>query len=154
MILNTYLGGGMSSRLFQQIREKRGLAYSIYSFLDFYSDVGLFGIYAGTDYSNLNLVQNLIRDELKRASLVPIKKNTLAKLKNQLKGNLILSLESTSRRMSRLARNEIYFGEYQSLNKLIENIDQVQEEDILNIANEILQPEKFTTVILRPQQNN
>jgi predicted Zn-dependent peptidase len=63
MILNTYLGGGMSSRLFQQVREKRGVAYSVYSFLDFYSDVGLFGIYAGTDHQKLDLIQGLLKDE-------------------------------------------------------------------------------------------
>ncbi len=150
MILNTYLGGGMSSRLFQQVREKRGLAYSVYSFLDFYSDVGLFGIYAGTDHQKLDIIQSLLKDELHRVSIEPLKKSTLSKLKNQLKGNLVLMLESSSRRMSRLAKNEIYFGDYVSLDKLIKSIDQVQQEDIISIAQKVLRPDDFITVILNP----
>lgn len=150
MILNTYLGGGMSSRLFQQVREKRGLAYSVYSFLDFYSDVGLFGIYAGTDHQKLDIIQSLLKDELHRVSIEPLKKNTLSKLKNQLKGNLVLALESSSRRMSRLAKNEIYFGEYVSLDKLIKGIDKVQQEDIISIAQKVFRPDDFITVILNP----
>jgi len=150
MILNTYLGGGMSSRLFQQVREKRGLAYSVYSFIDFYSDVGLFGIYAGTDHQKLDIVQSLLKDELEKVSKEPLKKNTLATLKNQLKGNLVLSLESSSRRMSRLAKNEIYFGEYVSLDSLIKSIDRVNQEDIISIAQKIFRPDNFITVILNP----
>jgi len=150
MILNTYLGGGMSSRLFQQIREKRGLAYSVYSFLDFYSDVGLFGIYVGTDHQKLDIIQNLLKDELDRLSKVPMNKNTLSKLKNQLKGNLVLALESSSRRMSRLAKNEIYFGEYVTLDKLIGEIDEVKQEDIISIAQKIFRPDDFITVVLNP----
>ena len=150
MILNTYLGGGMSSRLFQQVREKRGLAYSVYSFLDFYSDVGLFGIYAGADHQKLDIIQSLLKDELHRVSTEPLKKNTLSTLKNQLKGNLVLSLESSSRRMSRLAKNEIYFGEYVSLDSLIQSIDRVKQDDILSIAQKVFRPENFITVILNP----
>jgi predicted Zn-dependent peptidase len=150
MVLNTYLGGGMSSRLFQQIREKRGLAYSVYSFLDFYSDVGLFGIYAGTDKKKLSQLQNVLKDELERLSAIPIKKGILDKIKNQLKGNLLLALESTSRRMSQLAKNEIYFGEYVSLDSLVEGIDRVQVVDLLELSREVLKPERFVTVILNP----
>ena len=150
MIINTYLGGGMSSRLFQQVREKRGLAYSVYSFLDFYSDTGLFGIYAGTDHQKLDIIQNLLKDELHRVSQEPMKKHTLSKLKNQLKGTSLLSLESSSRRMSRLARNEIYFGEYISLDQLINSIDKVQQDDIESIAQTVFRPDDFITVILNP----
>jgi len=152
MILNTYLGGGMSSRLFQQVREKRGLAYSVYSFLDFYSDVGLFGIYAGTDPQNLDLLQKVLKVELQRVVEDPIKKGDLNKIKNQLKGNLVLALESTSRRMSRLAKNEIYFGKYIDLDSLITGIDEVQESDVLNIARKVIRPEDFITVTLRPKK--
>jgi predicted Zn-dependent peptidase len=151
MILNTYLGGGMSSRLFQQIREKRGLAYSIYSFLDFYSDVGLFGIYAGTDSQNLDILQNILRDELKRVVENPIKKSDLSKIKNQLKGNLVLALESTSRRMSRLAKNEIYFEDYIGLDALIAGIDEVDESNVQAVAQKVIKPDDFTTVVLRPK---
>ncbi len=150
MIINTYLGGGMSSRLFQQIREKRGLAYSVYSFLDFYSDLGLFGIYVGTDRQKLSLVQDLLREELIHLTKEPIKKSTMKQIKNQLKGGLLLALESTSRRMSRLAKNEIYFGEYVTLDSLIKAIDKVDETSILSIAQKILHPDDFITVILNP----
>lgn len=150
MILNTYLGGGMSSRLFQQVREKRGLAYSVYSFIDFYSDVGLFGIYAGTDHQKLDIIQSLLRDELEKVSTEPLKKGTLITLKNQLKGNLVLSLESSSRRMSRLAKNELYFGEYVTIDSLIKSIDKVNEEDIISIAQKVFRPDNFITVILNP----
>jgi len=150
MVLNTYLGGGMSSRLFQQIREKRGLAYSVYSFIDFYSDVGLFGIYAGTDKDKLSLLQKVLFEELTRLSTQPVKNGILDKIKNQLKGNLLLALESTSRRMSQLAKNEIYFGEYISMDQLIEGIDLVTAEHVLKVAGELLRPEKFVTVILNP----
>ena len=152
MILNTYLGGGMSSRLFQQIREKRGLAYSVYSFLDFYSDVGLFGIYAGTDPQNLDILQNVLKVELQRVVEEPIKKGVLNKIKNQLKGNLVLALESTSRRMSRLAKNEIYFGNYIGLDSLIERIDNVHESDVLAVAQKVIKPEDFITVTLCPKK--
>lgn len=150
MVINSYLGGGMSSRLFQQIREKRGLAYSVYSFVDFYSDLGLFGIYVGTDPQKLNLVQNLLRDELKRLISEPIKKNTMRQIKNQLKGGLLLALESTSRRMSRLAKNEIYFGDYVPLDRMINDIDKVDQSDVLSAAQKIINPENFITVILNP----
>ena len=95
-------------------------------------------------------VQDLLKDELYRVCTEPLKKSTLSKLKNQLKGNLVLALESSSRRMSRLAKNEIYFGGYVSLDTLISGIDQVNQEDILAIAKKVFRPEKFVTVILNP----
>ena len=132
-------------------QEKRGLAYSIYSFLDFYSDVGLFGIYAGTDLQNLGILQSILRDELKRVVDSPIKKSDLNKIKNQLKGNLVLALESTSRRMSRLAKNEIYFEDYIGLDALIAGIDEVNESDVQAVAQNVIKPDDFTTVVLRPK---
>ncbi|TFH02491.1 MAG: insulinase family protein [Calditrichales bacterium] len=150
MVLNTYLGGGMSSRLFQQLREKRGLAYSIYSFLDFYSDIGMFGVYIGTDVQKIDLVQNILHEELERLSDTPLTKKTLQTIKNQLKGNLLLGLESTSRRMSRLAKNEIYFGENVTLDQLVSCIDGVEVEDTLEVARQYIQHKNFTTVILKP----
>jgi predicted Zn-dependent peptidase len=126
------------------------LAYSVYSFLDFYSDVGLFGIYAGTDHQKLDVIQEILKDELQRVCTQPLKKSTLSKLKNQLKGNLVLALESSSRRMSRLAKNEIYFGEYVSLDKLIAGIDNVDQDDIISVAQKVFRPEQFITVILNP----
>jgi predicted Zn-dependent peptidase len=150
LIMNTYLGGGMSSRLFQQVREKRGLAYSVYSFLDFYSDVGLFGVYAGADSSNLDQVQTLLREELYHIANEPIKKGTLLQIKNQLKGSLMLALENSSRRMSRLAKNELYLGDYVTLDSLINDIDRVQAEDVIAIAKKVINSDDFITVILNP----
>jgi predicted Zn-dependent peptidase len=150
LVLNTYLGGGMSSRLFQRLREKTGLAYSVYSFTDFYSDVGLFGVYIGTDSKKLDLTRRLLLEELNRIREKSLSNGTLTKIKNQLKGNLVLSLESTSRRMSRLAKNEIYFNSFISVDELIERIDAVSSTDILEIANQVINPDNFITVILKP----
>ena len=149
LVLNAYLGGGMSSRLFQRLREKRGLVYSVYSFLDFYSDIGIFGVYAGTDSKQLNSVSELLYQELLRVTQKPLSDGILTKIKNQLKGNLVLGLEGTSRRMSRLAKNELYFGQYVSIDDLIYCIDRVTSEDIYRVANKIVQPEKFITVVFQ-----
>jgi predicted Zn-dependent peptidase len=150
LVLNTYLGGGMSSRLFQRLREKNGLAYSVYSFTDFYSDVGLFGIYIGTDGAKLVLTKKLVIEELRRLKEKRLSENNLTRIKNQLKGNLVLSLESTSRRMQRLARSEIYFNKFISVSELINNIDAVTAEDIIEVANRVIIPQNFITVILKP----
>ena len=108
------------------------------------------GIYAGTDHQKLDIIQGLLKDELEKVTKEPIKKHTLATLKNQLKGNLVLSLEGSSRRMSRLAKNEIYFGQYVSLDSLIKSIDRVNQEDIISIAQKVFRPNNFITVILNP----
>ena len=150
LVLNAYLGGGMSSRLFQRLREKRGLAYSIYSFIDFYSNIGLFGIYMGTDSSKLKTAQSLLQDELNKVVSKEISAGHLNRIKNQLKGNLVLGLESTSRRMTRLAKNELYFKEYVSIDSLIKNIDSVTTTDIIRLAKDIIHPDNFITVILQP----
>lgn len=149
LVLNAYLGGGMSSRLFQKLREKRGLVYSVYSFIDFYSDLGIFGIYAGTDPQNQKSVQDLIYEELIRVTHKSMTRGVLKKIKNQLKGNLVLALENTSRRMSRLAKNELYFGDYISIDDMIRSIDLVSSEDVARVAKKVIQPDRFITVILQ-----
>jgi predicted Zn-dependent peptidase len=150
LILHTYLGGGMSSRLFQLLREKKGLAYSVYSFTDFYYDIGVFGIYIGTDKNKLHYVLDLIARDLQVMLTKPMSTFKLTQIKNQLKGNIILGLESMSRRMSRLAKNELYFEDYFSIDSLIEHIDKVSSEDVYEIARQIIRPEKFINVILKP----
>ncbi len=152
LILNAYLGGGMSSRLFQNLREKRGLAYSVYSFTEFYSDIGLFGVYLGTDTAKLELATDLIYREFARLRERKLSPGMLRKIKDQLKGNLVLGLESTSRRMSRIAKNELYFGEFVSIDRLIAGIDRVSADDLQRLANKILQPENFISVTLKPRQ--
>jgi len=121
----------------------------VYSFLDFYSDIGIFGVYAGTDSKQLNSVSELLYQELLRVTQKPLSDGILTKIKNQLKGNLVLGLEGTSRRMSRLAKNELYFGQYVSIDDLIYCIDRVTSEDIYRVANKIVQPEKFITVVFQ-----
>ena len=148
LVLNTYLGGGMSSRLFQKLREKNGLAYSVYSFLDFYKDTGVFGVYIGTDENKFGKAKKMLIHELQSANQKPIRECTLKNLKNQLKGNIVLGLESTSRRMSQLAKNEIYLGKNIGIDDIINNIDNVTSEEILNAAQQIIRTDQFTSVLL------
>ena len=148
LLLNTYLGGGMSSRLFQKLREKNGLAYSVYSFIDFYKDTGLFGVYIGTDEKKFGKAKKLLIQELDAASQKRLSESTLTKLKNQLKGNIVIGFENTSRRMSQLAKNEIYLGKNIDINDIINNIDGVTSEDIFNVAQQIIRTDQFTSVLL------
>lgn len=130
ILLNNAIGGGMSSRLFQEIREKRGLAYSVYSYHTAYSDSGLFTIYAGTAPKQTAEVYKLIMEQLEDLSVKGMSEAELVRGKEQLKGNLILSLESTSSRMNRLGKNELMLGRHYSLDELLERIDQVTMADI------------------------
>jgi len=147
LVLNTILGGGMSSRLFQNIRENHGLAYSIYSFLDFYYDTGLIGIYLGTEKKNLGKAIKLLEKELAKLRKKPIGKRELKEAQAQLKGNLMLSLESTARRMTRIAKSEIYLNKFQDIDIIIENINRVSQESLYELTKEILQPEKFLRIV-------
>lgn len=148
LLLNTYLGGGMSSKLFQKLREKNGLAYSVYSFIEFYKDTGLFGVYIGTDKKKFNKAYKILINELKAVTQKPISANLVTKLKNQLKGNIVIGFENTSRRMSQIAKNEIYLNKYVDINEIIGNIDNVTSEDIFDVAQQIIQTDKFTSVLL------
>ncbi|MBX7151353.1 insulinase family protein [bacterium] len=134
LALNTILGGGMSSRLFQKVRERHGLAYSIYSFVDFMYDTGLFGIYWSTDKTKLDKAVELVKNELKRMTSQPIKKNELKMAKSQIKANLLFGLESTSTRMIRLAKNEIYLKKKLNIADITEYIDNITLDDINEVA--------------------
>jgi len=149
-VLNTILGGGMSSRLFQEIRENRGLAYSVYSYLPAYIDTGLVVVYAGTNETSFEEVIELILKEFKRLKDEPLKNGELETAKEQLKGNLLLSLESSENLMTRLAKNEIYFGSYFPIEKILRGIDEVGEEVVRNLANEIFDERFFCLSILGP----
>jgi predicted Zn-dependent peptidase len=116
-VLNSILGGGMSSRLFQEIRENRGLAYSVYSYLPTYTDAGLVVVYAGTSEESVKEVIDLVLKEFKSLKTEPFKDGELETSKEQLKGNLLLSLESSENMMTRLAKNEIYFDTYVPVKK-------------------------------------
>jgi len=147
-ILNSILGGGMSSRLFQKIREQQGLAYSVFSSWHSYQNTGLVSIYAATcPDSFFNTVQ-LILEELKILKKQKVSEEELQRTKNQLKGALMLGLESTANRMSKLARQEIYFGQTFSLAKILSQIEEVTTEDILELANLLFDTEKLSLTVL------
>lgn len=137
LLMNVVLGGSMSSRLFQEIREKRGLAYSIRSYLAPYRDVGMLGIYVGTGEDKVREVISLIFEELDRVKRDFLTEKELHSAKELIKGNLLLSMESTDNRMTRLARNEILFERDVPLEEVVANIDAVSREDIRNLAGDI-----------------
>lgn len=150
LVLNTLLGEGMSSRLFQNIREKYGFAYSVYSFANMMSDTGNFGVYVATDDKNIENSIGLIRKELDKVREKPVGKSELKRAKAQLKGSMMLSLESMSNRMMRLGSGEIFYGNYTQLDEILKKIEAVTIDDILAVANPLLKEEKFSTVIIQP----
>ncbi|RCX21256.1 putative Zn-dependent peptidase [Fontibacillus phaseoli] len=133
VLLNNALGGGMSSRLFQEIREKRGLAYSVYSYHSSHADSGLFTVYAGTAPKQTKDVLDLTKDLLHEVSEKGITDSELRKGKEQLKGSLILSLESTGSRMNRLGKNELMIGRHYTLDEMIERIEAVTMNDVNDV---------------------
>src|SRR5262245_16519746 len=137
-ILNTILGGSMSSRLFQNVREKRGLVYSISSGVAAYSDAGLLSIYAGTRLDSVDEVVRLTVEEFRRAKGERVPDDELRRAKDHLKGSLMLSLENTGSRMSDLARQEIYYGRQAGMDETLEKIEAVSAGDVQRVANEIL----------------
>jgi predicted Zn-dependent peptidase len=137
-IVNTVLGGSMSSRLFQNVREKRGLVYSISSGVTAYSDAGILSVYAGTSLDSIDEVLRLTLEEMKRLKGDPLPADELRRAKDHLKGSLMLSLENTGARMSHLARQEIYFGRQFGLDEIIAGIEAVSADDVQRVASEIL----------------
>jgi predicted Zn-dependent peptidase len=136
-VLNTVLGGSMSSRLFQNIREKRALVYSISSGVSAYSDAGMLAIYAATSRDKITEVIRLVVEEVRRLKGEPLPADELRRAKDHLKGSLVLSLESTGARMSHLARHEIYFGRPSTIDEMTEGIERVESGDVLRVANEV-----------------
>jgi len=147
-ILNTLLGGGMSSRLFQNIRERQGLAYSIYSDLNPYRDTGCLAVYAGTSRESAAKVVRSVVSEFRKLKAEPVPEEELRRSKDQLKGSLMLSLESSTARMSNLARQEIYFDRFYDLDELIERIEAVTTEDLQSLANEFFHTELIAVTAL------
>ncbi|AJE03281.1 M16 family metallopeptidase [Geobacter pickeringii] len=146
-LINTILGGSMSSRLFQEIRERLGLAYSVYSYVVSHTDAGSLVIYAGTNPAKLDDVLDITSTELKRLKTEPVTKFELNASREQIKGNMLLSLESTDNRMTKLAKNEIYFGRYMPLVELTDGFDAVTPEGLLSLAEEIFD-ERYLTLAL------
>ena len=148
--MNTLLGGTMSSRLFQNIREQRGLVYSVGSEASSYKDSGYLSVYAGTSRQSLEEVIGLVLDEFRKFKNELVGEEELRRAKNHLKGSLMLGLESTSSRMSNLARQQIYFGRFPTLDELLENIEGVTSEQMRDVANEFFQPSKIGLAVLGP----
>jgi predicted Zn-dependent peptidase len=147
-LLNTILGGGMSSRLFQEIREKRGRAYSVYSFLSTYRDVGYLGIYAGTSLDWAEEVVELIVAEMRKLAAGEMRDDELERAKSQLVGNMLLGLESSDSWMSHTAKNEIYFGRPLSIEEITQGIRSVSRDDIVELSASVLRPEAMALTLL------
>jgi len=147
-ILNTVLGGGMSSRLFQTIREERGLAYSVYSDMSPYRDTGNFCVYAGTSGSKALEVIDLIMAEFRNLKEVPISAEELTRAKDQLKGNILMGLESSNARMANLARQEMYFQQFYSVDEVIARIDEVDAGQVQTMAQRLFEPERIAVTLL------
>lgn len=147
-LLNTILGGGMSSRLFQEIRENRGLAYSIYSFLSSYDSAGLLGIYAAASLSRVSEILDLTVRELTAFKDVAVGDDELRSAREQLKGNMVLGLESSESIMQRLAHNEIYFARDITLRESIDHIDRVSPKDIQDLAIELFSVDNLNLTVL------
>jgi predicted Zn-dependent peptidase len=148
LVLNTVLGGGMSSRLFQTIREERGMVYSIYSDLSPYRDTGTLCVYAGTSANKTLEVVNLVLAEFRNLKETPLAEEELKRAKDQLKGNILLGLESSNSRMANLARQEMYFHKFFTVDELIANIDAVDSAKVQAMAQRLFIPERIAITLL------
>jgi len=140
------LGGGMSSRLFQEIREKRGLAYSVGSYAVSYQDNGMFVVFGGTSRSSLDEVLELVNKECKDIAENSITSAELERARNQIRSSIVLAQESMSNRMSRLAKNEICYGRIFSMEEVIREMTMVTQDDVAQVADSLLKPDAFSLV--------
>ncbi len=149
-VLNTILGGSMSSRLFQEIRENRGLAYSVFSFMTSFLDTGMFGVCMGVVKETVREALDITHRELKAMRDCPVKREELIHAREQLKGNLLLALEGTDSRMSRLAKCELYYDGFVPVEEILNDIDAVTPEQVQALARELFRDELFTYTFLGP----
>ena len=149
-ILSHILGEGSSSRLFQTIREKNGIAYQLNSFLNSFYDVSSFGIYLSTNTKQSDKAQSLVLNEFKKIREKLVSDKELKKAKEYIKGNIILSLESTTSRMFRMANSELYYNRLVTIDEVTKMIDSVTSKEIIEIANEILEENYLTKIIISP----
>ena len=147
-LMNAILGGGMSSRLFQTIREDRGLAYSIYSEMSPFRDTGSLCVYAGASIEKSREVVELTVAELKRLTTEPVPDLELARAKDQLRSNIVMGLESSGSRMANLARQQMYYGRFFGVDEIVADIDRVTTEEIQALAQELFKPEKLALTML------
>jgi predicted Zn-dependent peptidase len=147
-VLNNILGGGMSSRLFQNIREKQGLAYAIFSEMNSYRDTGLLSVYAGTSLETAAQLVRSVLDELRRLKDEPLDTEELRRAKDHLKGATLLALEGTGSRMSSLARYHLYFDRHFTAQQLIELLEEVTADDVQQLARELFQSERMSASVV------
>jgi predicted Zn-dependent peptidase len=147
-VLNTMLGGSMSSRLFQNVREKRGLAYAVFSSLSAYRDAGSFTVYAGCSNEAVGEVIDLVVEELRGVKQAPVSEAELRRAKDHLKGSLMLSLENTASRMSHIARQEIYFDRQFGLDETLQGIERVTVEEVQRVAADLFRNGALSATVL------
>jgi len=152
-LLNTILGGNMSSRLFQQIREQRGLAYSVYSFMTSHVDTGMFGVYTGVDPRYTGEAIDLMVESLRNLKNEPVSADELRDAKEFTKGNLLLAAESVDNQMVRLAQNEYHFKRYIPLDQVVERIEAVTAEQIMDLAGYLFRAEQTALTLLGPAED-
>ena len=139
IVFSTILGGGMSSRLFQEVREKRGLVYSVYSFANSHTKSGLFGIYAGTTKEELKELMPVVCEEIRKIRTDLVSEQELKRAKTQLKASMLMALESSSATVEVLARQMLIFNRVISVDEMVERIEKISREDIRTIANQIFE---------------
>jgi len=146
-VLSSALGGGMSSRLFQRIREERGLAYSVYSFSNGYGDAGQFGVYAGCQPGKADEVLGLMRTELDAAARGELTAAEIERGKGQMRGSIVLGLEDSGSRMTRIGKSELCYGDVMGVDELLAEVDAVSLEDVTSVAAEVLGRPRCLTVV-------
>jgi len=151
-ILDSILGGSASSRLFQEIREKRGMAYSVYSFASQYTDTGLIGVYVGTREENLGSCVDICMEQIADIAAGNLRPDELKRAKENMKGRIMLSMESTSNRMSRLGKSLSSDTELLSLERIIAEIEAVEPEELAELAGVLLAPEKLSAAGIGPSE--
>jgi predicted Zn-dependent peptidase len=149
-IFNTIFGGNMSSRLFQEIRENRGLAYAVYSFVSSYVDTGLLGVYMATDSKNVNPALETVQDEIKKIIKGEVSESDLAAAKEHLIGGIYLSSESSDSRMMRMAKNEFIFGRYVDSEEIVSQLEKVTVDEVIDVASDIFRDGKVSLTMLGP----
>lgn len=150
LLLNSIIGGGMSSKLYQKIREEMGMAYTVFSYLDFFIDAGVIGVYLNTEKKHVNMVISTVLKELAKLKDNKLDTQEIESAKEQLKGSFILGLENVSNRMNRMAKHELLIGRYLSVDETISDINRITPSDVKNMAARVFQPDKFTITVLGP----
>ena len=151
-LLSQILGEGSSSRLFQSLRERNGIAYQVHSFLNSFLDTSVFGIYFSTNEKMVAKALSLVERELNKLRTKKISERELDKAKESLKGNIILSMESTSNRMIRMAQSELYYNHYKTLDEILNEINSVTVKNISDIADELLNPKSLNKLFVKPKK--